>query len=77
MDVESLLGEVGRAALAHAAEMSPTEASFLACFEKLRKQYPAPLARSALETALLRRRAAAKFEFASRMYFTREALEIA
>lgn len=70
-----LLTPSGQAALAAAAALAPTEAAFLACFEKLRKAHPAALAKAALETALLRTRGRAKFACADRMYFTREALE--
>src|SRR5204862_124898 len=49
--------------------------AFLSCFNRLHKLYPAELARAALETALLRQRARAKFSHADAMYFTREALE--
>jgi hypothetical protein len=70
-----LLTPAGRAALAGATALAPAEAAFLACFEKLRKAYPAALAKAAIETVLLRVRARAKFANADRMYFTREALE--
>jgi SAM-dependent methyltransferase len=70
-----LLTPPGQAALAAAAALGPTEAGFLATFEKLRKSFPAGLAKAALETALLRERARAKFAVADRLYFTREALE--
>ncbi|MBA4066803.1 MAG: SAM-dependent methyltransferase [Isosphaera sp.] len=70
-----LLTPSGRDALAAAAALAPTEAAFLACFEKLRKRHPDALAKAALETVLLRGRAGAKFTAADRMYFTREALE--
>jgi len=70
-----LLTPAGQNALAAAVTLQPTEAGFLASFEKLRKHYPAPLAKAALEIALLRVRGHAKFIAADRMYFTREALE--
>jgi SAM-dependent methyltransferase len=65
----------GLALLARAVELAPDESSFLRCFNQLSKHGPASLARAALETALLRRRARAKFAHADRMFFTREALE--
>src|SRR5687768_12083023 len=71
----SLLSREGQAALAEAAKLDPTEASFLACFEQLRKRHAPALAKAALETALLRLKARDKFPAADRMYFTREALE--
>jgi SAM-dependent methyltransferase len=78
MDLEtfqSLLTPAGQTALAAAATFEPTEATFLPCFEKLRKAVPPDLARAALETAILRGKARVKFPHADRMYFTREALE--
>ena len=58
-----------------AMALSPTEARFLTCFEKLRKRYPIEIAKAALETAILRQKAASKFQNAARMFFTKEALE--
>jgi hypothetical protein len=65
----------GQSALRAAEELRPAEDTLLACLERLRKHFPAELARAALETALLRQRARAKFARAGQMYFTREALE--
>jgi hypothetical protein len=70
-----LLWPAGQAALAEATALSPTEQTRLADLTRLRKRYPAGLASAALETALLRRHARAKFSRAGAMYFTREALE--
>lgn len=70
-----LLNGDGQRALAAATALAPTEETFLAHFQRLTKDYPAALARAALETAILRVRAAAKFTRAAAMYFTREALE--
>ncbi len=70
-----LLTSTGQRLLAAAVALEPTEAAFLACFEKLRKHHPAPIAKAALEIALLRLRARAKFAAADTLYFTREALE--
>lgn len=78
MDVatfERLLTPTGQAALAAAAELRPTEETFLAGLTRLQKHYDAALAKAALETVLLRRKARVKFSRADRMYFTREALE--
>ncbi|VTU00432.1 Uncharacterized protein OS=Chloroflexus aurantiacus (strain ATCC 29364 / DSM 637 / Y-400-fl) GN=Chy400_1560 PE=4 SV=1: Methyltransf_26 [Gemmataceae bacterium] len=78
MDLEvfrELLTPAGQRVLLAAAALGPTEAGFLACFEKLRKHSPPALAKAALDTVLLRQRAKAKFAAADRMYFTREALE--
>jgi hypothetical protein len=61
--------------LARAGELNPTDATLLACSSKLRREFSAELARAALDTVLLRRKAAAKFSRSDEMYFTREALE--
>jgi len=70
-----LLSPHGQAALAAAAALGPTEAAYLTSFDRLRKSYPAHLAKAALETVLLRVRAREKFASAERLYFTREALQ--
>jgi hypothetical protein len=78
MDLTSfrqLLTPAGRAALAQAGALAPTEESFLACYESLRKHTPPELAKAAVETAILRARARDKFSAADQMFFTREALE--
>ena len=71
----ALLGPDGPELLAAATARRPIEATFLACFEKLRKRYPPSLVKAAVETARLRQKARTKFDRADRMYFTREALE--
>jgi hypothetical protein len=65
----------GVAALARAEAFGVTDENHLSCISKLRAEFPAELARAALETVLLRRKATVKFECASQMLFTREALE--
>jgi SAM-dependent methyltransferase len=70
-----LLAPAGQAALAEATPRAPTESTFLACFEALRKRHAPELAKAAIETALLRIKARDKFGGADRMFFTREALE--
>jgi SAM-dependent methyltransferase len=70
-----LLTPKGQLALSTAMALAPTESTFLTCFGKMVSRYDRELARAALETALLRARAAAKFSRAERMYFLREALE--
>jgi hypothetical protein len=65
----------GQEALQAAASLAPSEANFLGHFQALSRRFPPELARAALETAILRQAAAAKFPLAERMYFTREALE--
>jgi hypothetical protein len=65
----------GREALAEAGLMDPSEDSFLAVSQKLARRWPEALARAAVEQAILRRRARAKFPRAGEMIFQREALE--
>jgi hypothetical protein len=57
------------------AELKPSEDTFISALDQLAKQFDRELARSALETVLLRERARAKFSRAGEMYVTREALE--
>jgi hypothetical protein len=71
----SLLTPSGQEALAAAVERQPREEDFLAHFTALSRRYPPGLARAALETAIYRAKAQAKFPFSGRLYFTREALE--
>jgi SAM-dependent methyltransferase len=71
----ALLSSRGQAAIQAAMALEPREVDFLVHFSSLSRQYPSELARAALEIAILRREAAAKFPFAERMYFTREGLE--
>jgi len=70
-----LLAPAGRAALAAAVALHPTEAGYLAAFETLRKRHPPALAKAALEIALLRLKARGRFAHADQLFFTREALE--
>jgi len=72
---QSLLTPSGQQALEAAQALAPGEVDFLRAFTRLSRSFPADLARAALETAILRRQAAAKFPQASQMVFTREALE--
>ncbi len=72
---QELLSTTGQIALAEAMGLEPADERFLNCFEKLRKKYPPPLAKAAIEMAILRSKARRKFETAHVMYFTREALE--
>ncbi len=72
---QALLTPAGQAALAAAVELAPTESTFLSHFTALSRRFPAGLARAALETAILRHEAAAKFPQADRLYFTRPAME--
>jgi THUMP domain-like len=71
----ALLTEAGQQALAAAVSLEPAEANYLADFQHLSRSFGLDLSQAALETAILRREAAAKFSTASHMYFTRPALE--
>jgi len=72
---QALLTPAGQAALAAAVELSPSESTFLSHFTALSRHLPAGLVRAALETAILRREASAKFPQADQLYFTRPAME--
>jgi len=65
----------GQALLADLATRNLTEADLLRELTRLRRHYPAELARAAVEQTLLRQRARTKFPQADQMFFTREALE--
>jgi SAM-dependent methyltransferase len=72
----SLFTPSGEQALADAVALEPKEADFLRHFTALSRDYPAETARAALDTAIFRLKAATKFgDLATRLYFTREALE--
>lgn len=78
MDLASfkiLLTSAGQEALQVAQSLEPKESDYLIHYQGLAKVYPPSLAQAALETAILRGQASAKFPTASQMYFTREALE--
>ena len=78
MDLTSLrmlLTPLGHQALSDAAALSPKESTFLHDMTVLSRRYPADLARAALETAIFRAEAVAKYPSADKMYFTRQALE--
>jgi hypothetical protein len=72
-----LLTPTGINALTSATELAPTETSYPAVLDRLRKHYPDALCRMALDQVLLRRKATAKFSQAGQMFFTREAYEMA
>ena len=59
------------------ASLNPTEESFLPCLTQLQKQFDSDLAKAALETAILRKKAQTKFSRADSMFFTRAGLEMA
>ena len=70
-----LLTPAGQEALHAAQALQPREEDFLAHFQGLTRHYDADLARAVLEVSISRRKAASKFPFAEKLYFTREALE--
>lgn len=70
-----LISPFGQQVLAEATIFAPRQEDFLRHFTILSRKYPAELARSAVETAILRREALSKFPQAQKMYFTRQALE--
>jgi hypothetical protein len=72
---QALLTPSGQEILQAATALSPRETDFLIHFQSLCRRYPPDLARAALEIAILRLKAAAKFPFADKLYFTRQALE--
>jgi len=78
MEIETLrrlLAPQGQEALGAAQALQPREEDFLRDFQALTRRYDTDLAKVALEIAIARRKAAAKFPFAEQLYFTREALE--
>ena len=78
MDIDTfraLQAPSGQEVLQAAQVLAPREADFLTNFTVLCRRYPDEMARAALETVLLREKAAVKFPHAGQMYFTREALE--
>lgn len=70
-----LLAPYGQQALLAAQALQPCEEDFLRYFQALSRRYDADLSRAALEIAIARGKAVAKFPFAEILYFTREALE--
>ncbi len=72
---EQLLSPPGQRMLALAVELAPTDKTFLPAYERVRKLGSNEVAKAAVEQAILRAKARAKFPDADRMYFTREALE--
>ena len=78
MDVANfhdLLTDTGQEAIYAAMELAPQEKDFLRHFQQLSRRFPREIARSALETAILRPSAQSKFPQAGCMYFTRDALQ--
>jgi SAM-dependent methyltransferase len=73
--LEWLRSPPGQAVLAELARTPLSERDVLPTLSRLRTHYPADCARAAVEQALLRQRARAKFPAANQLYFTREALE--
>jgi SAM-dependent methyltransferase len=78
MDVsqlKALLAPAGQQALQAAMLLEPREEGYLRHFQELSRGFPPDLAHSALEVAILRAEANAKFPFASQLYLVREAME--
>jgi hypothetical protein len=73
--LRELMTPAGQEAIEVARALSPGEADFLIHFQTLVRSHPRELARAALEIAILRTEAQAKYPFAEVMYFTREALQ--
>jgi hypothetical protein len=70
-----LLSRQGSALLAELAGLDLRPTALLGHLTHLRKTYPADIAAAALDQAVLRKRACAKFSRAADMFFTRAALE--
>jgi SAM-dependent methyltransferase len=70
-----LRSPAGQNVLADLSTVPLSERDVLPTLSRLRARYPPELARAAVEQAMLRQRARAKFRHAERLYFTREALE--
>lgn len=70
-----LVSASGQAAVTEAEALQPSPETFLHVSQQLARRWPERLARLAVDQALLRRRAAAKFPRAGEMTFLREALE--
>jgi SAM-dependent methyltransferase len=70
-----LESDAGQAALAVARDLELSDTSLLRDVEQLRRRYGAEHARALAEQVRLRRRAAAKFPQADRLFFEAEALE--
>lgn len=70
-----LRSPAGQSLLVELTTYDLTERTVLSALTHLRNRYSAEYARAAVDQALLRRRARAKFRAADQLYFTREALE--
>ncbi len=75
VSLRRLLTPQGREALEAAMARKPDETEFLAEFQFLARHFPEDMARAAVEQAILRRKATAKFTSADDMFFTRVGLE--
>jgi SAM-dependent methyltransferase len=67
--------EAGENALHAAAAALEADPDFLRAAQRLSSRFGDPLARAAVEQVQLRRRAASKFTYAARLFFTRDGLE--
>ncbi len=70
-----LLAPAGQEALQAAQALQPREEDFLKHLQALSRRFDVDLAKAALEVAIARGKATAKFPFAEKLFFTREALE--
>ena len=70
-----LLAPAGQEALQAAQMLQPREEDFLKHLQVLSRRFDVDLAKAALEVAIARGKATAKFPFAEKLFFTREALE--
>ena len=78
MDVsqlKALLAPAGQQALQAAMLLEPRDVDYLRHFQELSRKYPQDLAHAALEVAILRAEANAKFPFSRQLYLVREAME--
>lgn len=73
--LRQLQSPTGDQALAEADALLDLEPDYLRAVQRLTAEFPEPLARAAVDQAILRRRAASKFGSPSDLFFTREGLE--
>jgi SAM-dependent methyltransferase len=73
--LRDLLSPAGQEVLQAAMDLAPRPEDYLRHFQTLVRRHPEPRARAALEIAIARRAALAKFPQCERLYFSRESLE--
>ncbi len=76
-ELKQLLSPQGKEALLEAEKLNPNEENFLQCYQKLSKKISPSLARTALETIIIRQKAiqSNKFILPEKMLFTAQAYE--